>query len=172
MQKLIAADSLEYDSLPDTKVKLRFTTNHDESTKATPVTEFVNVRGSMAAFVATTYLHGGMLIYSSQEVGYPEPINFFNYVPVDWMANASLRSEYKLLVAVYNTHDALRSGSLKTYPDENVLVFVNLRNEKHEVAVPKSWSGVTLNEVVRGEEIVLADKLTLEPFEYFVLTGK
>ena len=184
VQKLIAADSLEYDSLPDTKVKLRFTTNHDESTKATPVTEFVNVRGSMAAFVATTYLHGGMLIYSSQEVGYPEPINFFNYVPVDWMANASLRSEYKLLVAVYNTHDALRSGSLKTYPDENVLVFerekgndhvlvfVNLRNEKHEVAVPKSWSGVTLNEVVRGEEIVLADKLTLEPFEYFVLTGK
>ena len=184
VQKLIAADSLEYDSLPDTKVKLRFTTNHDESTKATPVTEFVNVRGSMAAFVATTYLHGGMLIYSSQEVGYPEPINFFNYVPVDWMANASLRSEYKLLVAVYNTHDALRSGSLKTYPDENVLVFerekgndhvlvfVNLRNEKHEVAVPKNWSGVTLNEVVRGEEIVLADKLTLEPFEYFVLTGK
>lgn len=184
VQKLIAADSLEYDSLPDTKVKLRFTTNHDESTKATPVTEFVNVRGSMAAFVATTYLHGGMLIYSSQEVGYPEPINFFNYVPVDWMANASLRSEYKLLVAVYNTHDALRSGSLKTYPDENVLVFerekgndhvlvfVNLRNEKHDVAVPKSWSGVTLNEVVRGEEIVLADKLTLEPFEYFVLTGK
>ena len=85
---------------------------------------------------------------------------------------------------MYNTHDALRSGSLKTYPDENVLVFerekgndhvlvfVNLRNEKHEVAVPKSWSGVTLNEVVRGEEIVLADKLTLEPFEYFVLTGK
>lgn len=181
---LIAADVAEYDSLPDSKVKLRFTTNHDESTKATPVTEFVNTRGSMAAFVATTFLHGGMLIYGSQEVGYPEPINFFKYVPVDWTANADLRAEYKNLVEVYNAHDALRSGSVVTYPDKDVLVviretandkvlvLVNLRNEAHEIALPDGWSGVELVDLIAAQPETTDAKLTLEPFEYKVMTVK
>ena len=35
-EDLIKADKAEYDSLPEGKVKLRFTTNHDHSTEATP----------------------------------------------------------------------------------------------------------------------------------------
>ena len=71
---LFDADKAEYDSLPAGKVKLRFTTNHDHSTEKTPPVEFLSLRGSMAAYVASVFLHGGALIYGSQEVGYPEPI--------------------------------------------------------------------------------------------------
>ena len=67
---LIKADKAEYDSLPSGKVKLRFTTNHDHSTEATPCKEFTNDRGAMAAYVASIFPHGGALIYGSQEVGY------------------------------------------------------------------------------------------------------
>ena len=105
--KLISTDNNEYKDLEKGKYKLRFTTNHDEATKASPITLYGGVRASMAAFVATTLLHGGMLIYGSQEVGYPEPINFFKYVPVNWQANSALREEYKKIISIYNEHPAL-----------------------------------------------------------------
>ena len=95
---LIKADKAEYDSLPAGKVKLRFTTNHDHSTEATPCKEFTNDRGAMAAYVASIFPHGGALIYGSQEVGYPEPINFFKYVPVDWTAKPEIYKEYQTLI--------------------------------------------------------------------------
>ena len=113
---LIKADSAEYAQLPAGKVKLRFTTNHDHSTELTPVKEFTNERGSMAAYVASVFIHGGALIYGSQEVGYPDPINFFHYVPVDWTANSPLYEEYEELIDLYNDHPALRKGQLTAWP--------------------------------------------------------
>ena len=71
VNKLIESDKKEYADLDRGKFKMRFTTNHDESTKATPVQLYGGAKASMAAFVATTMLHGGMMIYGSQEVGYP-----------------------------------------------------------------------------------------------------
>ena len=53
---LIKADSAEYANLPAGKVKLRFTTNHDHSTEATPCVEFANERGAMAAYVASSLM--------------------------------------------------------------------------------------------------------------------
>ena len=52
---LFDADKAEYDSLPAGKVKLRFTTNHDHSTEKTPPVEFLSLRGSMAAYVASVF---------------------------------------------------------------------------------------------------------------------
>ena len=69
VNRLVAVDKNEYKDLGKGKFKLRFTTNHDEATKASPITLYGGVRASMAAFVATTMLHGGMLVYGSQEVG-------------------------------------------------------------------------------------------------------
>ena len=44
---LIDADKAEYDNLGEGKVKLRFTTNHDESFKNPPVVDYNGERGSM-----------------------------------------------------------------------------------------------------------------------------
>ena len=182
--QLVKVDQNEYKDLDPGKFKLRFTTNHDESTKATPVKLYGGVRASMAAFVATTMLHGGMLVYGSQEVGYPEPINFFKYVPVNWNANPALRDEYKKLIAVYNEHPALRSsGKVIPYDDDennvlcvdrvlnndNVLVIVNVRDKNCSIDVPGLWSDKDVTNLMTGVQTHLGKHITLEPYQYLLL---
>ena len=184
VKKLIDVDKEEYADLERGKFKLRFTTNHDESFKASPVKLYGGVRASMAAFVATTMLHGGMLVYGSQEVGYPEPINFFNYVPVNWKANPALRDEYKQLIAVYNEHPALRSsGRVEPFDDDdnsilcvdrvlnndNVLVLVNVRDAAHQIDVPPMWTGRIVTNLMTGEQVELGKNISLSPYQYLLL---
>ena len=178
---LIKADSAEYANLPAGKVKLRFTTNHDHSTEATPCVEFTNERGAMAAYVASIFPHGGALIYSSQEVSYPEPINFFKYVPVDWTANSAIYQEYKELIELYNEHPALRKGKMRAWPDDDVLIFekedaeesflimVNVRNEPKAVQIPENWVGQETEDEITDKDFKLESTLTLEPFQYLIL---
>ena len=180
---LIAADSAEYAQLPEGKVKLRFTTNHDHSTEVTPVKEFTNERGSMAAYVASIFPHGGALIYGSQEVGYENPINFFKYVAVDWMAKPDLYKEYQHLLKLYNENTALRKGKLTAWPDKDIFLFeksddggkflvaVNVRNEDHEMALPDGWKNAKTTNMADGSEKALTDKVQLKPFEYLILKG-
>ena len=182
--KLIHVDQHEYADLDHGKYKLRFTTNHDEATKASPITLYGGVRASMAAFVATTMLHGGMLVYGSQEVGYPETINFFKYVPVNWSANPELRNEYKKLIAIYNDHPALRSsGKVNPCDDpennvlcvdrvlnnDNVLVIVNVRDATVSFDLPPMWANKDVTNLITGEEATLPTKLTLNPYQYLLL---
>ena len=180
-ENILAADKAEYDSLPAGKIKLRFTTNHDHSSEVPPVKEFTNVRGSMAAYVATIFPHGGALIYGSQEVGYDQPINFFKYVPVDWMANGDLYKEYQKLIGLYNDYTSLRKGKMQAYPDKDILLFeksddsssfliaVNVRDAEKSIAVPDAWKGKKVVNKSDDSEVELGEKLTLKPFEY-VLT--
>ena len=180
-EDLIKADKAEYDSLPAGKVKMRFTTNHDHSTEATPCQEFTNDRGAMAAYVATIFPHGGALIYGSQEVGYPEPINFFKFVPVDWTAKPEIYKEYQKLIGLYNDHPALRKGDMTAFPDNDVLVFekkdaaerflvvANLRNEQKTVNVPADWMNRQAQDQATGQNVQLGNTLTLTPFQYFIL---
>lgn len=180
-EELIKADKAEYDSLPAGKVKLRFTTNHDHSTEVTPCVEFTNDRGAMAAYVASIFPHGGALIYGSQEVGYPEPINFFKYVPVDWTAKPEIYEEYEELIELYNEHSALRKGAMTAYPDKDVLLFektdaakrflvvVNVRNEQHAIQTPENWVGHNAEDKMTDQDIKLGDTISLEPFQYLIL---
>ena len=180
-EDLIKADKAEYDSLPDGKVKLRFTTNHDHSTEATPCVEFTNDRGAMAAYVASIFPHGGALIYGSQEVGYPEPINFFKYVPVDWTAKPEIYREYQTLIGLYNDHPALRKGKMTAYPDKDVLVFektdaaerflvaVNVRNAEKTFTTPSQWVNRDVEDLVTGQAIKFDATFTLSPFQYIIV---
>ncbi len=179
---LIDMDKKEYGEIPEGKVKLRFITNHDEATKYSTVQQFGSIDGALAAFISTTFLHGGMLVYGSQEVAYPEKINFFQFVPVDWNSNAEVYNTYKKLIDVYKQNAAFRKGALATFPDDNVLVFersdndgkflvvVNVRNEKQTLkAIPQEWQGVEVADVMTGEKVKLEKSLDLEPFKYMIL---
>jgi glycosidase len=185
--KLIDVDKNEYKDLGSGKYKLRFTTNHDEATKASPIKLYGGERASMAAFVATTMLHGGMLVYGSQEVGYPETINFFHYVPVNWNANPELREEYKKLIAIYNMHPALRSsGKVIAFEDagnsvlcvervlnnDNVLVLVNVRNEVRSIDVPPMWTTHSVTNLLTGEQSNLGKSISLQPYQYILFGNK
>lgn len=178
---LFAADSAEYAGVPEGCVKLRFTTNHDESDKMSPIREFGGERGSMAAFVASTYLHGGALVYGSQEVGYPGRINFFRYVPMDWESCQGLNQEYTKLLENYNAIPAIRKGEITAYPDENILAFqkscadeavlvlVNVRHEDHTFALPAEWSEKQCTDLMTDNAIRLEGHIHLNPYEYIIL---
>lgn len=175
---LFDTDRMEYDSLSPGKVKLRFTTNHDEMAKMSPVKEFGGERGAMAAFVLSTYLHGGALIYSSQEVGHSEPINFFYFCAVDWKARPALREEFETLMRLYNEYPVLRKGEMKAYPDCNVLMFekegngecclitVNVRDAEQVITLPERWKGRLSTNIYTGIQEELGDTLTLPPYGY------
>ena len=178
---LFEADKKEYDSIPDGKRKMRFTTNHDHSTEVTPPVQFTNLRGSMAAYVATVFLHGCPLVYGSQEVGYPEPINFFKYVAVDWNANPALYQEYATLIKVINDQEAIRNGSVVPFPDDDILLFerntdkerilvaVNVRNAEKKMTTPADWNGYKGVSLTNGKKITLGEEIILQPFEYIIL---
>ena len=178
---LFEADSAEYAGVPQGCVKLRFTTNHDESDKMSPIKEFGGERGSMAAFVASTFIHGGALVYGSQEIGYPGRINFFRYVPMDWEANPALNKEYTDLLALYNSIPAIRKGEMTPYPDadvlkfsksydgDSVLVLVNVRHEDTYTETPAEWVGKECTDLMTGAAVTLGEKVHLDPYEYIIL---
>lgn len=175
----LKSDSAEYAPLPAGKVKMRFTTNHDESTHGTPYIMFGGDRGAMAAYVATVYLHGGPLIYGSQEVGYQDSINFFHYVPVNWMAKPEIRNEYKKLIALLKDNDALMHGAPAGIPDDNVLAFtkgngeflvlVNVRDKENTLALPEEWAGKSVTDLMTDAKRDLLNAVTLQPYEYLIL---
>ena len=135
----------------------------------------------MAAFVASTYLHGGALVYGSQEVGYPGRINFFHYVPVDWQACQLLNQEYTKLLDLYNTIPVIRKGEITSYPDEhilafqksdgndNILVLINVRHEDYTITLPAEWAGKTCTDLMNSIKVVLSESITLTPYEYIIL---
>lgn len=175
---LFEADAQEYEGIPEGCVKLRFTTNHDESDKMSPIREFHGERGSMAAFVATVFIHGGPLIYSSQEVAYPGRINFFHYVPVDWTANSGINAEYAHLMKLYHEQPALRKGRITPYPDDSVLAFGrtcgeekllildNLSQEYIDFVLPAEWEGVKCLDLMTGKRLALGERLGINPYQY------
>lgn len=177
---LFTTDSLEYAGLPETKVKLRFTTNHDQSTQATPPVEFGSLRGSMAAFVGTVLLHGGPLVYSSQEVAYPNRINFFRYVPVDWGANPDIFNEYRQILSIYKSQPALRYGTVEPLPDDRILAFVrshdgerilvavNVTDGAADIALPSTLAGSKAADIIGNTDITLPASLSLQPYQYCI----
>ena len=182
---LFETDSMEYAGLPEGKMKLRFTTNHDETSKMSPIREFFGEEGSMAAFVASAFIHGGMLIYGSQEVGYPGKINFFNYVNVDWNAHSDLFSEYCQLVRIFKSTPSIRKGALKPYKDndvlmfersldkERVLVMINMRDAQHTVAIPTEWKNAECVDLMTNHAVMLSESERMfSPFEYIILKRK
>ena len=178
---IFTTDSAEYAIVPQGKIKMRFTTNHDQSTEATPPVEFGSLRASMAAYVATVMLHGGALVYGSQEVGYPEPINFFHYVPVDWTHQPLIYREYERMLAVYNAYPSLRKGQLTAHPDRDILLFeksgadgrylvaVNVRNAVHTIALPWQWQGAEVTNVMTAASEKLPARLELQPYDYVIV---
>ena len=174
----------EYAAIPEGKHKLRFITNHDETARRSPIDEWEGERGSMSAWVITAFLPGCPLIYSSQEVGHPSRIRFFDYVYVDWDANNHLRKEYEKTMAIYNAHEAFRKGELKTYPmddvalferrlgDKRYLIAANVRNSAQSVNLPAELANKSYSDLYAGSSLKLAQELTLEPFEYKILKIK
>ncbi len=170
----------EYAVVPAGKKKLRFTTNHDESNQATPISVFGNANGALAASVIAIYMQGVPMLYCGQEVGVTLPSNYSGNSTINWNANSGMLSAYQKLFAFYNASAAARTGTLtnystndisaftKTNASETVLVLVNTRSASQTFAVPTGLQGAWTNGLT-GESVTLSANLSLNGYQYLVL---
>ena len=177
---LFATNTNEYSAVPTGKRKLRFTTNHDESNQATPVTVFGSKQAAMAASVVTIYLEGVPLLYCGQEVGVSLSSVYNGSNTINWTVNTDMLEEYKKMMQFYATSNAARKGSLMTFDNPNVVIFqkssgaervlvlVNTRAVRKTIGIPlvlqTNWTDV-LSNVPK----TLSNSLTLAPNEYLIL---
>lgn len=178
---LFATNSSELASLPSPGLKLRYITNHDDANSdGSTIQLYGGKQGALSAFVIAAYMDGVPLIYSSQEVGYPNKINFFNNVPVDYTANPDMVAAYKQIIAFRTAHEAIKTGTLTPYSDANVvafekvsgsddvLVLANTRNSSYTFSVPAVIRGSWIDGFTNAS-FELTPTYTFAPYEYLVL---
>jgi glycosidase len=179
---LFTTNTSEIASLPSPGIKLRYITNHDDASSDGSVIQlYGSKQGSLSAFVIAAYMGGVPLIYSSQEVGYPNKISFFDNVPVDYTANPDMIAAYKQILAFRAAHEAVKTGTLTPYADANVsafekvsgsddiLVLANTRNSAENFAVPTALQGQTWTDGIVGGTITFSTTYTLQPYQYLIL---
>lgn len=171
-------------ALPSGARKLRFTTNHDETCwDNPPVAIFGGTAGALAASVATICLGGTPLLYNGQEVGCPLKLPLFDRSTITWTANPEMRAAYRRLLRGYNALPALRTGTLTSYPDpdilcfvrgtgaKEVLVLVNVRDHPVTWTVPGALVGTAWRSALTmgAPPSTFSSTFTLEPYKWWVL---
>lgn len=170
----------EYAVVPNGKQKLRFTTNHDESYQATPITVYGGKNGALAASVIAIYLQGVPLLYCGQEVGVSSTSTYNGSNTIDWTDNGDMLLAYQNLLSFYNSSNAARKGKLTTYGNpniavfkksnasENVLVIVNSRSGSQNLVVPTELQGNWTN-ALTNSAVSLPGTVALTSFQYLIL---
>src|ERR1041385_4537001 len=136
-------------AMPLGGMRLRFTTNHDETAwDNPPVKRFQGAAGARAAFVAMAFLPGRPLIYNGQEVESPQKLGLFERQPVVWSQPHAeqARAFYRRVLHLARTDPAFLAGDLRevetSAPDDviayrrgPVVVLVNARPRAVRTAV-------------------------------------
>jgi glycosidase len=182
ISSLFSTNTSEIASIPSSGTKLRYITNHDDaSSDGSTITEYNGKQGALAAFATVAYMGGIPLIYDSQEVGYPNAINFFNDVPVDYTANSDMVAAYKQILAFRAAHIAVKIGALTQYSDPNIIAFektsgtddvlilVNSKNSAETFTVPASLQNTTWINGYTGGNITFSAQYVLQPYSYVAL---
>jgi glycosidase len=184
VNQVITAHASDYNALPAGKHILRWTSNHDDNAwNDVPTSIFKGQQGALAAFVVTSYMGGVPLIYNGQEVGFSSKLQFFqnSTTKINWSVNPDVLDQYKKLIAFRKSSDAIKTGTLETFSnpdvvafkkklgDEEVFVLVNLRNVTKDFTLPTSVANSDWTNALTNEAVSLTDIVTLEPYEYLVL---
>ena len=170
----------EQDTIPAGGMRLRFTTNHDETSWDKPAaTLFGGSAGARAAFVAMALLPGRPLMYNGQEVESNQVLNLFEHQPVAWSQPnaAESRAFYARVVNLARTDSAFISGGFKevttNFPNDviaygrgDAMVLVNARPAEVKVAV----AGVSGSRDLMSQATQQGDTVTLAPYGFRVLS--
>jgi hypothetical protein len=125
-------------------MRLRFTTNHDETAwDNPPVTLFGGAAGARAAFVAMALLPGRPLLYNGQEVESPQKLGLFVRDSLVWAQRDTLASRpfYRRVLELARTDSVFLRGEFAAaetsaprdviaYRRGGTLVLVNARSRQ------------------------------------------
>ena len=118
------------------------------------------------------------MIYSSQEIGYGQKLNFFNYVVMDWNSNATCSDAYKRIMKAYTDTEKYRGSAPQLIENGKVatvlykagtrrlLVLVNTGSAEATVKVPMETVGGNYKDLVSGMTLSLPSTLTLGGYGY------
>lgn len=177
----VAQEIKDMQSLPNGGMRLRFTTNHDETAwDNPPVTIFGGHGGARAAFVAIAMLPGAPLLYNGQEVESPQKIPLFEKEPVAWNQTDArdARTFYRRIIALSRGINAKTITPIETTAASDIiayrrgpaLVFVNTRARPVRfTANPTKVRG--LRDAITGSTQSTAD-ITLPPYGALILEQK
>jgi len=145
----IRAEEADMRAMPTGGMRLRFTTNHDETAwDRPPVTLFGGAAGARAAFVAMALLPGRPLLYDGQEVESAQKLGLFEREAVEWDQPCAMltRAFYLRVLRLARSDPAFRAGDFKevetsapsdviAYRRGDAVVLVNTRPHGLRVAV-------------------------------------
>ncbi len=170
----------EYQGVGEGQQRMRYSTNHDMASEESPIQSFKGEQGALSAFVMAVTMGGSPMIYSSQEIGYDQPLSFFRQNTVDWNSNPSYTSAYKKIMDIYTSSDALRKGTLRTFntgdvasflrasQDEELLIMVNPTSDAKEAKVPIEFAREDAIDLINNTSVTLPAAITLDPYQYTI----
>lgn len=196
VQRLYRRDSLSYlyeahdkevATTPEGKMRLRYVTNHDACSEHASRECYETQQGLLAASCLTYFLGGVPLIYSSQEIGYMESINFCvpseHSVLMDWSENPETYAAFQQMMKIYKETAALRvNAPIRVEDNESVavlcysseagqmLVVVNISDAEQEIAIPEQFVGGKVKNLLTDKKVAIEANCTLAPYEYVIYT--
>jgi glycosidase len=180
----VGGELADMQAMPPGGMRLRFTTNHDETAwDNPPVTLFGGAAGARAAFVAMALLPGRPLLYNGQGVESPQKLGLFVRDPIAWdQPNAAAaRAFYRRVLHLARTDPALIAGDLRevetSAPDDviayrrgDAIVLVNAR--PHGVRVAVTGFAVDRARDLLSDRIQRGDTVTLPAYGAIVLARR
>lgn len=183
---LFNAHDKEMATTPEGKMRLRYATNHDACSEHASSECYETQQGLLAASCLTYFLGGVPLIYSSQEIGYMERINFCvpsdQSVIMNWNDNPETLAAFKHLMKIYHETATLRIGEPVRYEENpsvavleytseagQLLVVVNITDVEQTATMPEALAGQKVKNLLTGKKLTLDAELTLAPYEYCLI---
>lgn len=172
---------LEEHSGSSSQQPLRFTTNHDMCAwDGSPIEQFHGLMGHLAAFAVTAFYGGVPLVYTGQEIGWPERIPFLTDAEIDWGSHSPLDQRFARLLELRAGNRGLRVGAVTDYSSDEIIAFergepadvrlviVNPTERTVGLAVPGALHGQWFD--LFGEQPTeLGDEVRLRPYQVMVL---
>lgn len=169
-------------AMPPGGMRMRFTTNHDETGwDHPPVILFGGAAAARAAFTAMALLPGRPLLYDGQEVESPQKLRLFERDPIAWGQpdSARARAFYRRILELARTDAAFVAGDLRevatSAPDDviayargSALVLVNVRS--HEARIAVTGYDVAGARDLLSDRVQVGDTIALPGYGAMVLT--
>jgi glycosidase len=170
---VVRSEVKDMQAMPAGGMRLRFTTNHDETAwDKPPVTLFGGAAGARAAFVAMALLPGRPLLYNGQAVESPQQLGLFERDPIAWDQPdaATARAFYRQVLHLARTDAAFLGRDLRAvttsaprdviaYRRGDAVVLVNARPREMRVTLTgfdvNGARDLLTDRVQRGDTVVL-----------------
>ena len=171
-------------AMPPGGMRMRFTTNHDETAwDNPPVTLFGGAAQARAAYVAIALLPGRPLLYDGQEVESPQKLRLFERDVLAWDQPhaAEARAFYRAVEHLAHTDPSFIRGAFRAvgtsapadviaYARGDAAVFVNPRSREIRVAVT-DYDVTGARDLLTGRTL-RGDTLTLPAYGAMVLARR